>query len=43
MDKVKTDYGEILDDKSRDEVEIDLLEILKALKNKIMFILAARV
>lgn len=41
MDKVKTDYGEILDDKSRDEVEIDLLEILKALKNKIMFILAA--
>ena len=41
MDKIKTDFGEILDDENQDEVEIDLLEILKALKKKIMLILAA--
>lgn len=41
MDKVKADYGEMLDDKSRDEEEIDLLEIFRVLKSKILFILAA--
>lgn len=41
LDKIKTDFGEILDDENQDEVEIDLLEILKALKKKFMLILAA--
>lgn len=41
LDKIKTDFGEILDDENQDEVEIDLLEILKALKKKFLLILAA--
>lgn len=41
LDKIKTDFGEILDDERQDEVEIDLLEILKALKKKAMLILSA--